>query len=368
MGEQQKEPLYHCVVVKVGTNVLTRADGLPDMTSISGLVDQIAELKKMGISVILVSSGAVGAGRSLLPMAEHTHKVVRRQVLSAIGQVRLMEIYRQLFLNYGLFCAQVLATKEDFRDRSHYLNMKNCFQALLRDQVVPVVNENDVISVTELMFTDNDELAGLVAAMINAEALIILSSVDGVLDGPPESPDSKLIPEIDPADPAWEKYILPSRSSFGRGGMHTKFRIAGKAAKVGIATYIANGRQQDILPNILRGKPVGTLFRPKVGVSGFKKWIAYNESAHKGKVTINVGAEEALRSSDRITSLLPVGIEEVSGAFEKGDIIRIMNIKGQTIGWGIAQYGIEKAKQNLGRKGKKELVHYDYLYIEALSL
>lgn len=365
MKERAKDPLYNCVVVKVGTNVLTRADGLLDMTSISGLVDQIAALKQSGVSVILVSSGAVGAGRSLLPLKEQTNKVVRRQVLSAIGQVRLMEIYRQLFLNHSLHCAQVLATKEDFRDRRHYLNMKNCFQALLRDQVVPVVNENDVIAVTELMFTDNDELAGLVAAMINAEGLIILSSVDGVLDGPPDSPESKMIPEIDPADPKWEQYILPSRSSFGRGGMHTKFRIAGKAAKVGIATYIANGRRAQVLTGILRGDPVGTLFRPKHGVSGFKKWIAYNESAPKGKVRINAGAEEALRSPHRVTSLLPVGIEAVIGAFEKGDIIHILNDRDEIIGWGIAQYDFEKARANLGKKGKKALVHYDYLYIES---
>lgn len=358
-------PLYNCVVVKVGTNVLTRPDGLPDMTSISSLVDQIAALKKLGLSVVLVSSGAVGAGRSLLPLGEQTNKVVRRQVLSAIGQVRLMEIYRQLFLNYGLFCAQVLATKEDFRDRRHYLNMKNCFQALIRDQVVPVVNENDVISVTELMFTDNDELAGLVAAMINAEALIILSSVDGVMDGAPDDPKSQLIPAIDPVDPKWEQYILPSRSSFGRGGMHTKFRIAGKAAGVGIATYIANGRRPDILTDLIHGRPVGTLFQPKVKVSGFKKWIAYNESAQKGTVRINAGAAEALRSPERVTSLLPVGIEAVKGTFDKGDIIRILNEEEEVIGWGIAQYGAEKARQFMGVKGKKALVHYDYLFVEG---
>lgn len=365
MKERPDEPLYNCVVVKVGTNVLTRPDGLLDMTSISNLVDQIAGLKKMGVSVILVSSGAVGAGRSLLPLKEQTNKVVRRQVLSAIGQVRLMDIYRQFFLNHGLFCAQVLATKEDFRDRRHYLNMKNCFQALLRDQVVPVVNENDVISVTELMFTDNDELAGLVAAMINAEGLIILSSVDGVLDGSPDDPASKVIPEIEPADPKWEQYILPSRSSFGRGGMHTKFRIAGKAAKVGIATYIANGRNPGVLASIVKGESVGTLFRPKEGVSGFKKWIAYNETAPKGKVRINAGAEEALRSPDRVTSLLPVGVEAVIGAFEKGDIIHILNERDEVIGWGLAQYDNERAKMNVGKKGKKPLVHYDYLYVEV---
>ncbi len=365
MKESNQDPLYNCVVVKVGTNVLTRPDGLLDMTSISNLVDQIADLKKMGVSVILVSSGAVGAGRSLLPLKEQTNKVVRRQVLSAIGQVRLMEIYREFFLNHGLFCAQVLATKEDFRDRRHYLNMKNCFQALLRDQVVPVVNENDVISVTELMFTDNDELAGLVAAMTNAEGLIILSSVDGVLDGSPDDADSQVIREIEPGDSKWEKYILPSRSSFGRGGMHTKFRIAGKAAKVGIATYIANGRRENVLVRIIQGDKIGTLFRPKEGVSGFKKWMAYNESTPKGKVRINAGAEEALRSPDRVTSLLPVGIEAVIGAFEKGDIIHILNEDETLIGWGVAQYDVEKARANLGKKGKKALVHYDYLYVEG---
>ena len=365
MHSESKKMRYNSIVIKVGTNVLTRSDGLPDMTSISGLVDQIAELKKMGISVILVSSGAVGAGRSLLPMAERTQKVVQRQVLSAIGQVRLMEIYRQLFLNHGLFCAQVLATKEDFRDRLHYLNMKNCFRALLRDQVVPVVNENDVISVTELMFTDNDELAWWVASMINAEALIILSSVDGVMDGPPDLPESKLIPEIDPTDKQWEQYILPSKSSFGRGGMHTKFRIAGKAANLGVATYIANGRRKNILSDIVNGKAVATLFKPKLKVSGYKKWIAHNEDAHKGEVYINAGAEEVLTSPDRVSSLLPVGIEKVAGEFQKGDIIRILNTSGKTIGLGIAQYGSEKAQQYCGEKGKKALVHYDYLYIES---
>ncbi|MCL4154138.1 UNVERIFIED_CONTAM: hypothetical protein GTU68_005369, partial [Idotea baltica] len=168
---------YKRLVVKVGTNVLARPDGLLDITSISQLVDQIADLKTRGVDVILVSSGAVGAGRSMMDIPEGLNKVVRRQVLSSIGQVRLMEIYRQLFSNHQLFCAQVLATKEDFRDRQHYINMQNCFLALLRDRVVPVVNENDVVAITELMFTDNDELAGLVAAMTNADGLVILSSV-----------------------------------------------------------------------------------------------------------------------------------------------------------------------------------------------
>lgn len=356
--------MFNRIVIKVGTNVLTRADGLLDLTNISHLVDQIAEVKASGKDVVLVSSGAVGAGRTLFPDEVGNNKVVRRQVLSAIGQVRLMEIYRGLFANHRIFCAQVLATKEDFRDRSHYLNMKNCFHALLRDNIIPVVNENDVISVDELMFTDNDELAGLVSAMINADAMIILSSVDGLLDGLPGDPASKVIPEVDPDDKKWLDYILPSRSSFGRGGMHTKFRIAEKATKVGIHTFIANGKRSNIILDILKDDFVGTRFLAKGAVSNVKKWMAYTEEASKGAVYINPGAEAALCSADKISSLLPVGITKVEGDFQKGDLIRIYNDKEQAIGIGIAQYGAATARQYLGKQGKKPLVHYDYLFVE----
>ncbi len=357
---------FQKVVVKVGTNVLTKANGLLDMTNISQLVDQIAQLKTTGTEVILVSSGAVGAGRATYKVSSDLSRVVQRQVLSAIGQVRLMEVYRQLFGNYQLYCAQVLATKEDFRDRQHYLNMRNCFDALLRDQVVPVVNENDVVAVTELMFTDNDELAGLVAAMTNADALIILSSVDGLLDGAPDEPDSKVIPLIDPADAKWMEYILPSKSSFGRGGMHTKFRVAQKAAKVGIDTFIANGRKEGILEAIVAGQEVGTRFQAGNQLSNVKKWIAYNELGYKGKVYVNEGAATALLSQERVSSLLPVGIIRLEGTFEKGDLLRIYRKNGDHIGLGIAQYDADTAQTYLGQQGKKELVHYDYLVIDQI--
>lgn len=350
------------IVVKVGTNVIARKDGLLNITNISHLVDQIAALKREGHAVILVSSGAVGAGRSMITVPEDLSKVVRRQVLSAIGQVRLMELYRQLFANHHLFCAQVLATKDDFKGRQHYINMKNCFQALLRDQVVPVVNENDVVSVSELMFTDNDELAGLVAAMINADKLIILSSVDGVLDGSPDHPESRVVSEIHPDDKQILQLISPSKSSFGRGGMMTKLRIAQKAAKVGIDTYIANGNRPNVLLDVVAGRGLFTRFAATEKISDFKKWMAYNFEENKGAVTINEGAEQALRSS--ISSLLPVGILEVSGDFEKGDIIRILNAQGQAIGQGIAQYQAATARQYAGLKNQKPLIHYDYLLME----
>jgi glutamate 5-kinase len=250
--------MYHTLVIKVGTNVLTRPDGRLDVTNVSHLVDQIAALKAAGISLVLVSSGAVGAGRELLKVREGTDEVARRQVQSAIGQVRLMELYRQLFEGHGLLCAQVLATKGDFRDDLHADNMLNCFRALLLDKVVPVVNENDVVAVTELMFTDNDELAGLVARMLQVDALVILSSVDGLFDGPPEAAGSKLIRHVTAGDEAVIRFVQEKKTSFGRGGMATKLRIAKKTAAAGIPVLLGNGRRRDVLLELLKGSWSGT--------------------------------------------------------------------------------------------------------------
>ena len=355
---------YKKIVVKLGTNVLTRTDGSLDITSISHIVDQIVALKKKGIEVILVSSGAVGAGRSAIQLSKHLNKIVQRQVYSSIGQIRLLNLYNDLFGNYQIFCAQVLATKEDFRDRTHYLNMKNCFQALLRDNVIPIVNENDVISVNELMFTDNDELAGLIAAMINADTLLILSTVDGILDGHPDKPESKTIAVIDPDNKSIQEFIMPSKSSFGRGGMATKFGMAKKVSKLGITTFIANGKRQNIIVDIIKEDFIGTKIIAKKGTSNMKKWMAFNETEGKGIVYINEGAAKVLCSSEKVSSLLPVGITKIEGTFKKGDIIKIVDEAANPIGMGMAQYGVEKAQENIGKNGKKALVHYDYLLIE----
>lgn len=253
--------MYNKLVIKVGTNILTRPDGRLDVTNISHLVDQIAELKRAGVSLVLVSSGAVGAGRELLNMPGESDEVARRQVLSAIGQVRLMELYRQLFAGHGLHCAQVLATKGDFRDDLHADNMLNCFRALLQDNIVPVVNENDVVAVTELMFTDNDELAGLVARMLGVDALVILSSVDGLFNGPPADPESELIRRVDPEDESVMAFVQSEKTSFGRGGMATKLRIATETARAGITVLLGNGRRQDVLLQLPKGNWAGTQVR-----------------------------------------------------------------------------------------------------------
>lgn len=260
--------MYEKIVIKVGTNVLTRLDGRLDVTNISHLVDQVAALKRSGVALVLVSSGAVGAGRELLNVPEESDEVARRQVLSAIGQVRLMELYRQLFAGHGLHCAQVLATKGDFRDDLHTDNMLNCFGALLRDNVVPVVNENDVVAVTELMFTDNDELAGLVARMLRVDALVILSSVDGLFDGPPNDPSSTLLRRVDPEDESIMAFVQAEKTPFGRGGMATKLRIAAETAREGITVLLGNGRRPEVLLQLPEGKWAGTRVRGSDDKSG----------------------------------------------------------------------------------------------------
>ncbi len=349
--------LHERIVLKIGTNVLTDEDGNLDQAVIKHLVAEIATLKSKGIEVVLVSSGAVGAGRATLTLPKKLNQVTKRQVYSAIGQIRLLGYYQEAFANYDIFCAQVLATKEDFRDRKHFINMKRCLSALMRDDIVPIINENDVISITELMFTDNDELAGLTASLINAEALIILSSVDGVL-----ARDGTVIRSSHARDEAILEHITTSKSSFGRGGMFTKVRICQQAAMLGIHAYIANGKQCRLV-DLIRQDAACTYFRPQKAHSGIKKWMAFNEDGAQAKVFINNGALEILKDSARVASLLPVGIITFQGDFKKGDLINIHHEERGKVGIGIAAYGSKKLKPLIGERGGKAFIHYDYLLV-----
>ena len=356
---------YQRIIVKIGSNVLTQEDGLPDTGRMQHLVDQIASLKKAGKEVIVVSSGAVAAGRSLITVAEKADAVSNRQLLAAVGQVKLLATYAELFRVHELVCAQVLVTKEDFRDRQHYLHMQNCFRALLLNNIIPVVNENDVISVTELMFTDNDELAGLVAAMLDADALLILSNVDGIYDGDPKAPGAQLIPVIAPTTTSFSGFVSTQRSQFGRGGMITKCHMAHKVAQLGVAVHIANGKTENVLPRILAEEVMNTKFIPNRTASRKKKWLAHAETAAKGAVQINAGAKAALTAPGKATSLLPVGIVGITGTFEKGDIIRLLDEAGKPLGLGIAEYNSNKTLERLGLQHQKPLVHYDYLFLSV---
>ena len=371
---------YRRIVVKIGSNVLTREDGRPDTTRISALVDQLARLHRAGTEFILVSSGAVASGRSLLETrVGRIDTVSARQLFSAVGQVKLLNRYYDLFNEYGIACGQVLTTKESLSTRRQYLNQRNCMEAMLAAGVVPIVNENDTISVTELMFTDNDELSGLVAAMMGAEALVILSNIDGIYNGSPADPASEVIREIEHGKDL-SSYIQTSKSSFGRGGMLTKTNIARKVADEGITVIIANGKRDNILVDLLHqelpslfpdvqssaldSQLTYTRFIPAPQpVSSVKKWIAHSEGFAKGELHIDDCATKVL-ASDKAVSILPIGITDVRGEFEKDDIVRIIDFEGNPIGVGKANCSSEQAREAMGKHGKKPVVHYDYLYIE----
>lgn len=353
------------IVVKIGSQVLCDPAGALNREVLLRLVGQLADLRGAGWQVLLVSSGAVAAGRGLPEqlMQRITDPVARKQVMAATGQVRLMEIYREYFEQRGLTVAQVLATKSDFQTRRHYLNMRGCIEALLTAGIVPVINENDVVSVTELMFTDNDELAGLLAGMVNAERLCLLSTVPGVYDGDPEDNATRCIDTWNDEQYQLEDVVTRGTSALGRGGMQNKIATARKLARLGTEVIIADGTDPGVLQKILAGEAVGTRF-PVVGdVSPAKKWLASADDHATGSVTLNQGAIDALLDASRLTSLLPVGIEAIDGQFSRGDVIQILDPSKQVRGCGRAGYDHLEARQLMGQRGQKPLVHYDYLYL-----
>ena len=310
---------FRRIVVKVGSNVLTRADGTLDTDRMAALADQIAALHRAGVEVIVVSSGAVAAGRGVIAAGHRLDAVSARQLYSAVGQVKLIRRYYELFDARGIVCGQVLTTKQDFETRRHYLNQRNSIRVMLENGVVPIVNENDTVAVTELMFTDNDELSGLLSTMIGAEALVLLTNVDGICDGMPGAPGVEVIREIAPGQRDLPDCIRDAKSSFGRGGMLTKSRIARKVAAEGIETIIADGRRDGILPDLLAegSRTLCTRFLPSPHpISGVKKWIAHSEGFAKGEVHVTREALDAL-GGPRAVSLLPVGVSRVEGVFEK---------------------------------------------------
>ncbi|MDR1153171.1 MAG: glutamate 5-kinase [Bacteroidales bacterium] len=357
--------MYKRITLKVGSNVLTLPDGNPNEKLIAGLVEQIVILKRKGIEALLVSSGAVASGRQVIGEPRNCDAVSCRQLWAAVGQVRLIQLYSRLFGCHEMICSQVLATKEDFRDRRHFLNMRNCLETLLKNNVVPVINENDVVSVTELMFTDNDELSGLITNMMNCDALIILSNINGIYDGLPSDPASKVIPLIEPDSMTVSRFIAPAKSNFGRGGMLTKFSIAKKVALSGTPVHIANGATENILPNIIEGKKdvVQTVFVPGRKATTFKKWLAHSDTTVKGAVHVNAGAAARL-SGRHAASLLPVGVTRVEGEFVKGDVIQIIDDRGKMIGLGRSEYNSDTARKKTGERHARPVIHYDYLYLK----
>jgi glutamate 5-kinase len=353
------------IAVKIGSNVLTRADGTLDITRMSALVDQIAQLHKKGVEIVLISSGAVASGRSVLGINKKMDVVDQRQLFSAVGQAKLINHYYDLFREHGITVGQVLTTKENFSSRRHYLNQRNCMRVMFENHVIPIVNENDTVSVTELMFTDNDELSGLIASMMDMHALIILSNIDGIFNGSPADPESKVIRQIEKGQDISD-FIQSSKSTFGRGGMLTKTSIARKIADEGIDVYIANGKLDSILLQLLDKKQdvICTRFVASADeVSSVKKWIAHSEGFAKGEIHVNENAAIAL-TGEKAVSLLPIGVTEIIGDFEKDDIVKIIDQNGHSLGIGKVQYDSERARDMIGKKNQKPLVHCDYLFLE----
>lgn len=355
------------IVIKIGSNVLTRRDGMLDITRLSAIADQVAELRSAGTEVIIVSSGAVASGRSELrgiPGMERLDAVSARQLFSAVGQAKLINHYYEFFREHGIHCGQVLATKENFSRRNHYLNQKHCMTVMLDHGVIPIVNENDTVSVTELMFTDNDELSGLIATMMNADRLIILSNIDGLYTGDPAEAGTKLIRRVGLNDDP-SSFVSASKSTMGRGGMVSKCRIARRVAAEGIEVIIANGKREGILTSIADGSDVPcTVFEAAAeSASGLKKWLAHSDAFAKGNLHVNDGAAEALR---RGASLLPVGVTAVEGDFDADDIVTIADNNG-VMAWGRAECDAATARSDAGNSGRPVIVHADYLYVDGTA-
>lgn len=345
---------YKRIAIKIGSNVLARRDGTLDITRMSALVDQVAELRRNGMDVILITSGAVASGRSEMKGGPKLDSVSARQLFSAVGQAKLINRYYEFFRDHGMICGQVLTMKENFSTRLHYLNQKHCMEVMLENGVIPIVNEND-------------ELSGLIATMMGMDVLVILSNIDGVYDGDPSLEGSNLLREIRPeAQLDAEAIVQTSKSSFGRGGMGTKFRIARKVAAEGISVIIANGKRENILTDILLHRadvPHTEFVADSHPVSSVKKWIAHSEGFAKGRIHINEGAYRALTSS-QATSLLPVGVVKVEGDFEKDDIVRIVAPDGTAFAVGRTAYSSDEAREKIGEQGARPVIHYNYLCIE----
>jgi glutamate 5-kinase len=346
------------LVIKLGTGVLTDSRKQPDLHQMEQLVGQIAGQRQAGKEVVVVSSGAVGAGMGVLGHAKRPNDLAELQACAAVGQSRLMASYERLFARFNLGVAQILLTHADLQHHERHLNARNTLITLLNHGVIPIINENDVVSFTELKFGDNDKLSALVAALLPADLLVILTTVEGVIEGFGK-PDAKVIPVIERIDPAIEEMAGGTDSATAVGGMASKIDAAKIAVRSGIPLVIASGRQSQTLARILEGQPEGTWFVPQpTRLQGRKRWIAFFHHP-KGTLFVDEGARKALRESGK--SLLPPGVARCEGDFDSGEVVRICDLNGLEFARGIAAFKSDEIK---GRQLQRvEVVHRDNLVI-----
>lgn len=361
------------VVVKIGSQILSSSDGIEE-GRIRGLAGDLALLHDQGKEVVVVSSGAVAAGMTRLGLRERPRTIPQKQALAAVGQIKLMALYERCFSDLNKSVAQILLTHEDLSDRRRYLNAKHTLLTLFESSIIPIVNENDTVAVEEMKFGDNDHLSSLVATLLEADLLVMLSDVDGVFDRDPRLfPDAQLIPLISDLKLYKEKLGGQSQGPYGTGGMSSKIKAAEKAAASGIPTIIANGIEEDTLPKVFSAKEeIGTLILPERNrLANRKHWIAYNLKP-SGEIVVDHGAYEALVKKGK--SLLPSGLREVRGSFGVGECVRCLDSKGKEFARGLVNYsaqelnrikglhtsGIEKA---LGYKAYDEIIHRNDLVL-----
>jgi glutamate 5-kinase len=353
------------IVIKVGTQSILSQDGTPFEPVMLSLVEQIVQLQKAGHFVVLVTSGAVGSGRKVareLLGREYGSSLAEKQVLASIGQPALIQLYAAMFHSHQYLASQILLTKQDFHTRQHYLNIARLLREIEHHKnIIPIINENDSVAIEELMFTDNDEVAGLIAAQINADKLIIISNVAGVYDAHPSEPSAKIISIIDP-DKEWPE-VSATKSSQGRGGMISKLTTAQKMANLGITTHIASVEHASIILRLVEGEPLGTTILSRKKKSNIKRWMAYSNDRQAGSIMVNTCLFEILQNKERVLSILPIGIIQCKGEFKKGDLVEIINPQGKKIGIGIAKYDANRLNEYLGKKDKPEFIHYDHLHI-----
>jgi len=342
------------IVVKVGTTCLTERDGSLNLLEMRRIVDQIAEATKRGFKIILVTSGAVASGTAELGARPNLRDIVFKQACAATGQSILMSYYRELFKHHGIKVAQILLTKEDLSNRVSYIHTCNVLDLLLQMGVVPIINENDVTSIDELIpvtkryrvnFSDNDILSVLIANAAQADLVLILSHVGGLYTTDPEDPKARLIPVVERVTPEL-KLLAEGKSRLGRGGMKTKLEAAEIATQSGIPLIIASSRRKNVIIDSLEGKPVGSLFKPLVRMPGSRRWIAYGASIN-GQIYVNEGAKKAISNG---ASLLAVGITRIEGQFKIGEVVSLLTEDGKEFARGIVNYTSEEINLIRGLK------------------
>jgi len=342
---EQVLPRVRRVVVKVGTNAISGDDGRPDRRAIANLARQIAAVRAGGVSVVLVASGAIGTGLGELGLRERPRDMPRLQAAAAVGQGQLMRIFHDVFARRGVQVAQVLLTRDDLEDRTRYLNFRNTLRALEEFGALPILNENDTVAVDDIRFGENDILAALVTSTIGAQVLVLLSNVDGVLA------DGAVLDVVEHVDDRVRALDHGARSPLGSGGMASKLQAARLVAKAGEVTVVANARTPRILPRLLAGERLGTLFVPeRRRLSSRRRWIG-QASRPTGRIVVDAGAARALTQGGR--SLLPSGITAVDGSFGKGATVAVYGPSGEEIARGLVNYSAEQIDRIKGLRSSQ---------------